>query len=122
RPHATDVVGDDAENEAANGPSQQADRGDQAADLEELGQWRAAAEQFGEGLAQDQRVEGEIGDVERPTGPGYEQDEPLIAGDVAHPSPLRVGRADFRHLMFPPKVRGVYRRLRSVAMVHHFRE
>src|SRR5438552_10517145 len=69
RAHPAEIVGDDAEKEAAERPAQEADRGQQAADRGDLGHRRAAAEQLGQGLAQDKPIKREIGDVEGPAGP-----------------------------------------------------
>jgi len=101
--HPAEIIGDDAEHKPADRPAEQPDGGDQAADRADLRQSRIAAEQFGQGLAQHQPVQGEIGDVERPAGPGDEQHQPLIAGDIADPGALRGGRAtlNFRHMTFP---------------------
>jgi len=83
RAHPAEIVGDDAEKEAPERPAQEADRGQQATDRADLCHCRAAAEQLGQGLAQNKPIKREIGDVEGPAGPSHEQHQPLIACDIA---------------------------------------
>jgi len=83
RPHPADIVRHHAEDEAADRPTQQADRRDQPAHRADLRHRRCAADQFGQGLPQYQPVEREIGDVERPARPRHKKHEPLIPGNLA---------------------------------------
>ena len=101
RAHPAEIVGDDAEKEAADRPTQEADRGQEAADRADLRHRRRAAEQLGQGLAQYEAVEREVGDVERPPRPRDEEHEPLISGDVAQREAC-CARADICHYRFPP--------------------
>src|SRR5262249_22157634 len=77
--YPADVVGDDSEQEAAERPAQQADHAQDAADAADIGQRRVAAEQLGQSRTKDERVEAEVGCVERPAGPDDKENQPLIA-------------------------------------------
>ena len=85
RPYPADVVGDDAEHEAAECPAQQADHAQDAADPADIGYRRIAAEQLGQRRTKDKRVEAEVGCVERPAGPDNKKYRPLIARGKLRP-------------------------------------
>ncbi|HVC62066.1 MAG TPA: hypothetical protein VND19_17095 [Acetobacteraceae bacterium] len=78
-PNPADVVGNDAEQEAAEGPAQQPGHAEQPAYPAEQRQRRVAAEQFCERRPEHQRVETEIRRIERPAKPDHEEDQPLVA-------------------------------------------
>jgi len=70
RAHPADIVGEDAEQKPAESPTQQPGHAEEAAIFADIGQWRIAAEQFRHCRLQHQRVQPEIGGVERPADGG----------------------------------------------------
>ena len=64
---AADIIGDDAEEEAAQRPAEQADHGEDAADPADIGDSRIAAHQFCQGRVQHKGEKPEIGAVEGPS-------------------------------------------------------
>src|SRR6266481_7932926 len=78
-----DIVGDDAEGEAAERPAEQTDRAEEPADTADLGDRRLPAQELGQRRAQHQRKQTEIGGIERPARPNDKEDQPLIAGEAS---------------------------------------
>src|SRR5204862_6008751 len=78
-----DIVGEDAEDEAAKRPSQQASHAEDAADPADIADRRVAAQQLGQRRAQHERIKPEISRIERPARPHNEKDGPLIARQAA---------------------------------------
>lgn len=87
-PDPPDVIGDGAEQQAAGRPAEQPGHAEKAADAADLRHRRIAAEQFGHGRPQDQRIESEIGGVEGPAEPNDYKNQPLIPADRPQTSGL----------------------------------
>ena len=99
RADPADIVGDDAEGEAAEGPAQQPRGADQAADPPDIGRGRVRHQLLQRRL-QNQRIEAEIGRIQRPAGPHDEEHQPLIACNAPRKAQAGIDRGTRLHVPF----------------------